>query len=102
MLYDQHMESLALLATLILAIAIVGGPLSLLFSWLRAKNQRKHQQPHRTALRIYFVLTIFFGAPALAVGIRLITLDIAISGKFFGLVGIATSAAAFLKLYRSR
>ncbi|MEY2871961.1 MAG: hypothetical protein RL526_101, partial [Actinomycetota bacterium] len=41
------MESLALLATLILAIAIVGGPLSLLFSWLRAKNQRKHQQPHR-------------------------------------------------------
>jgi len=71
------MESLALLAAAIIAIAVIGGPLSLIFSWLRTKNRRKHLQIHRTAQRIYAVLIILFGLPALVVGIRLMTLDIA-------------------------
>ena len=96
------MESLALLASLIISIAVVGGPLSLLFSWLRVRHQRNHLQPHRNVLRIYSVLVIIFGVPAIAVGIRLLTLDIAVGGKFFGLLGVATSSFALIRLYRTR
>ena len=96
------MESLALLAAAIIAIAVIGGPLSLIFSWLRTKNRRKHLQIHRTAQRIYALLIILFGLPALVVGIRLMTLDIAMGGKIFGFFGVLTSAIAFVQLFRSR
>ena len=96
------MESLALLAAAIIAIAVIGGPLSLIFSWLRTKNRRKHLQIHRTAQRIYALLIIIFGLPALVVGIRLMTLDIAMGGKIFGFFGVLTSSIALVQLFRSR
>ncbi len=96
------MESLALLAAFIISVAVIGGPLSLLFSWLRSRNKRKHLHTHRTAQRIYAALIIAFGLPALVVGIRLITLDIALGGKFFGALGVVTSATALIRLFRTR
>jgi len=96
------MESLALLAAAIIAIAVIGGPLSLIFSWLRNKNRRKHLQIHHTAQRIYALLIIIFGLPALVVGIRLMTLDIAMGGKIFGFFGVLTSSIALVQLFRSR
>ena len=96
------MESLALLAAIIISIAVIGGPLSLVFSLLRTKNRRKHLQLHRTVQRIYAVLIILFGLPALDVGVRLITLDIAIGGKVFGFFGVLTSSIALVQLSRSR
>ena len=96
------MESLALLAAAIIAIAVIGGPLSLIFSWLRTKNRRKHLQIHRRAQNMYAALIVLFGLPALLVGIRLITLDIAIGGKIFGFFGVLTSSLALVQLFRSR
>ena len=96
------MESLALLAAAIIAIAVMGGPLSLIFSWLRTKNRRKHLQIHRKAQNVFAALIILFGLPALVVGIRLITLDIAIGGKIFGFFGVLTSSIALAQLFRSR
>ena len=96
------MESLALLAAIIISIAVIGGPLSLVFSLLRTKNRRKHLQLHGTVQRIYAVLIILFGLPALVVGVRLITLDIAIGGKVFGFFGVLTSSIALVQLSRSR
>ena len=96
------MESLALLASLIIAVAVIGGPLSLLFAVLRERNKRKNLQSHMVALRVYAVLVLIFGAPALVVGIRLATLDIAIGGKIIGVIGAATSFMGLLKLFRSR
>jgi hypothetical protein len=96
------MESLALLAAAIIAIAVIGGPLSLIFSWLRSKNRRKHLQIHRKAQNVFAALIILFGLPALVVGIRLITLDIAIGGKIFGFFGVLTSSIALAQLFRSR
>ena len=96
------MESLALLAAAIIAIAVIGGPLSLIFSWLRSKNRRKHLQIHRKAQNLFAALIILFGLPALVVGIRLITLDIAIGGKIFGFFGVLTSSIALAQLFRSR
>jgi hypothetical protein len=96
------MESLALLAAAIIAIAVIGGPLSLIFSWLRSKNRRKHLQIHHKAQNVFAALIILFGLPALVVGIRLITLDIAIGGKIFGFFGVLTSSIALAQLFRSR
>jgi hypothetical protein len=96
------MESLALLAAAIIAIAVIGGPLSLIFSWLRSKNRRKHLQIHRKAQNVFAALIILFGLPAFVVGIRLITLDIAIGGKIFGFFGVLTSSIALAQLFRSR
>jgi succinate dehydrogenase hydrophobic anchor subunit len=96
------MESLALLAAAIVAVAVIGGPLSLFFSWLRTKNRRKHLQLHRRAQNIYAALILLFGLPALVVGIRLITLDLAIGGKIFGFIGALTSLIALIQLIRSR
>ena len=96
------MESLALLAAAIIAIAVIGGPLSLIFSWLRSKNRRKHLQIHRKAQNVFAALIILFGLPALVVGIRLITLDIAIGGKIFGFFGVLTSSIALAQLFRAR
>ena len=100
--YHQLMESLALLASLILAIAVIGGPLSLLFAILRGRNKRSNLQSHTVAQRVYAILILTFGLPALVVGLRLTTLDIAMGGKFFGLIGVATSFWALLRLFRSR
>jgi len=100
--YYQLMESLALLASLILAIAVIGGPLSLLFASLRGRKKRNNLQSHAISQRIYAILILTFGIPALIVGLRLITLDIAVGGKIFGLLGVITSFLALLILFRSR
>ena len=96
------MESLALLAAIIILISVIGGPLSFLFAWLLEKKKASASQHSISLLRIYTALVILFGLPALVVGVRLITLDIALGGKVFGVFGVATSSAALFKLFRSR
>lgn len=96
------MESLALLVAVIVSIALVGGPFSLLLANLRKRNKRAHLKPHSMALRLYAVFVMVFGIPAVLVGGRLITLDIGLGGKLFGLIGVVTGVMALTRLYKDR
>lgn len=91
------MESLALMVSIIVAISMIGGPLSLLFATLRRRNERKYLKKHLMTLRVYAILVFVFGVPAIVIGIRLATLDIGIGGKIVGLIGIATGTASIVK-----
>ena len=91
------MESLALMVSIIVAISMIGGPLSLIFAILRGRNKRKYLKKHLVTLRIYAVLVFVFGVPAIVIGIRLATLDIGIGGRLVGLIGIATGLASIVK-----
>lgn len=95
------MESLALMVSIIVAISMIGGPLSLLFATLRRRNQRKYLKKHQITLRIYAILVFIFGIPAIIIGIRLITLDIGVGGKVVGLIGIASGTAAMIKTLKN-
>lgn len=94
------MESLALLVTLIIAISILGGPLSFLLSFLYVKNARRHSRKHRLKVNLYFVLTLLFSIPAILVGFRFLTLDISIGGRVVGVVGVLTGSLAIYKSLR--
>ena len=96
------MESLALLVAIILSVAIVGGPLSLLFAFLYQRNSRKFFNRSVFKTRIFLILTILFAVPAILVGIRLLTLDIAFGGKFFGGLGVLTGASSLYKVFESK
>jgi hypothetical protein len=96
------MESLALLVAIILSVAIVGGPLSLLFAFLYQRNSRKFFNRSVFKTRLFLILTILFAVPAILVGIRLLTLDIAFGGKFFGGLGVLTGASSLYKVFESK
>ncbi len=96
------MESLALLVAIILSVAIVGGPLSLLFAFLYQRNSRKFFNRSVFKTRLFLILTILFAVPAIFVGIRLLTLDIAFGGKFFGGLGVLTGASSLYKVFESK
>ena len=96
------MESLALLVAIILSVAIVGGPLSLLFAFLYQRNSRKFFNRSVFKTRIFLILTILFAVPAILVGIRLLTLNIAFGGKFFGGLGVLTGASSLYKIFESK
>ncbi len=96
------MESLALLVAIILSVAIVGGPLSLLFAFLYQRNSRKFFNRSVFKTRLFLILTILFAVPAILVGIRLLTLNIAFGGKFFGGLGVLTGASSLYKVFESK
>ena len=94
------MESLALLVSLIVSVAFIGGPFSLLLVVLRKRSKRSNRKPNTLALRIYAVFVLVFAIPAVLVGGRLITLDIGMGGRLFGLIGIITGVLALVRLYK--
>lgn len=94
------MESLALLVAVILSIAVVGGPLSLFFSFLYERNNRKSFNRNNLRTRLYLSLAILLAAPAVLVGIRLLALEIALGGKFFGALGVLTGSISIYRVFR--
>ncbi|MFM1967223.1 MAG: hypothetical protein RL590_80 [Actinomycetota bacterium] len=96
------MESLALLAAFIVAIAVIGGPASLFFVYLLRRYRRAHLRPSIYVSRIYTFLILILAIPAILVGIRLLTLTLGIGGSLIGLFGIATGSLALFKLFRKQ
>ena len=96
------MESLALLVAIILSFAIVGGPLSLLFASLYQRDSRRFFNRSVFKTRLFLFLAILFAVPAILVGIRLLTLDIAFGGKVFGGLGVLTGATSLYKIFGSK
>lgn len=96
------MESLALLAALIVAIASIGGPASLFFVYLLRRYRRAHLRPSILVSRTYTFLILILAIPAILVGIRLLTLTLGIGGSLIGLFGITTGSLALFKLFRKQ
>lgn len=87
------MESLALLATLIVSIAFLGGPLSFLLSRLLTRKGR-------TLSSFGKVVTLNFALPAIAVGLYLILLDIGLGARIMGAIGVTTGLLAAIRILR--
>ena len=86
------MESLALLAALIVSIAFIGGPLSFLLSFLKNLTGKLEIG------RIFFLF--LFGIPALLVGTYLVTQRISPGATFMGLIGISSSSLAMYRVIK--
>lgn len=82
------MESLALVVAIIVAISFVGGPVSVLLSFLP-----------QTAAKVGAVL---FGACSAVVSVYLLVVSSAIGGRLFGLFGLATSGFALWRVFTAR
>ena len=82
------MESLALIVAIIVAISFVGGPVSVLLSFL----------PQPAAK----VGTVVFGGSAAVVSVYLLVVSSAIGGRLFALFGLATSGFALWRLATSK
>lgn len=95
------MESLALLVTVIISIALLGGPLSLLFSFLYKRRSPSHLRKKKMQQSIYRWLAIILALPAILVGLRLITLDLGLGGVLIGLVGALTGGLAIYRTLKS-
>ncbi|MBU3692545.1 MAG: hypothetical protein FGM47_03380 [Candidatus Nanopelagicaceae bacterium] len=93
------MESLALLAALIVSIASIGGPASLFFVFLFKRYKRAHLRPSVLISRIYSFVILILSIPAILVGMRLLTLDFGLGGSIIGLIGITTGSLALFKLF---
>ncbi len=93
------MESLALLAALIVSIASIGGPASLFLVYLYRRYRRAHLRPSVLISRIYTFLILILAIPAILVGMRLLTLNLGIGGLIIGLFGITTGSLALFKLF---
>ncbi len=96
------MESLALLAAVVVATASIGGPLSLLISYLYQRYRKSRQTLNRTVRFVYIALTVLLAVPAILVGLRLVTLDLGFGGILFGFTGIITGAMAIRKLFNQK
>ncbi|NCX03935.1 MAG: phosphatase [Betaproteobacteria bacterium] len=96
------MESLALLAAFIVAIAVIGGPASLFFVYLLRRYRRAHLRPSISVSRIYIFLILIFAVPAILVGMRLLTLNLGVGGSVIGLIGVVTGSWAIFKLTRKQ
>ena len=93
------MESLALLAALIVSIASIGGPTSLFLVYLYRRYKRAHLRPRVLISRIYTFSILILAIPAILVGMRLLTLTLGIGGSMIGLVGVITGSWAIFKLF---
>ncbi|MEY3156403.1 MAG: hypothetical protein RL257_423 [Actinomycetota bacterium] len=93
------MESLALLAALIVSIASIGGPASLFFVYLYRRYRRAHLRPSVLVSRTYTFLILLLAIPAILVGLRLLTLNLSVGGSIIGLFGITTGSMALFKLF---
>lgn len=81
-------ESLALMVALIVALAVMGGPLSLLLSFLPMRWTR--------------VLAILLGGIAVLDGGRMVWLQVSTGATLMGFVGIATGGLALWRCLRRR
>ena len=88
------MESLALLAAIIVSIAFIGGPLSFVLSLLKNLSGLLEKS------RIFFVF--LFAIPAFLVGIFLVFKVISPGATFMGIVGIFTSSGAVYRVTRQK
>ena len=84
------MESLALLAALIVALSVLGGPLALLL----ARNLKSEPKPSY----IRAVIASFVAIPAFFTGLNLILIDIGIGGRIVGLVGVVCGSLTIYKI----
>ena len=84
------MESLALLAALIVALSVLGGPLALLL----ARNLKSEPKPSY----IRAVIASFVAIPAFFTGLNLVLIDIGIGGRIVGLVGVVCGSLTIYKI----
>lgn len=82
------MESLALLVAIFVAISFVGGPVSVLLSFLP-----------QTAAKVG---AVFFAACSAAVSVYLLVVSSAIGGRLFAVFGLATSGFALWRVFTAR
>ena len=85
------MESLALLATMIISLTVLGGPISLLLTFI----------PQRLLpLAVIKILAFAFAAIAIFVGIMLIINVNSIGAFITGLIGITTAVFAIYRVIK--
>jgi hypothetical protein len=85
------MESLALLATVIISLTVLGGPISLLLTFV----------PQRLLpLAVIKIWAFLFAAIAILVGIMLIINVNSIGAVITGLIGISTALFAIYRVIR--
>ena len=85
------MESLALLATLIISLTVLGGPISLLLTFI----------PQRLLpLAVIKILALAIAAIAILVGIMLIINVNSIGALIMGVIGIATGIIAIYRVIK--
>jgi hypothetical protein len=85
------MESLALLATVIISLTVLGGPISLLLTFV----------PQRLLpLAVIKIWAFLFAAIAILVGIMLIINVNAIGAVITGLIGITTAVFAIYRVIK--
>ena len=84
------MESLALLAALIVALSVLGGPLALLLT----RNLKSEPKPSY----IRAVIASFVAIPAFFTGLNLVLIDIGIGGRIVGLVGVLCGSLTIYKI----
>ena len=84
------MESLALMAAIIVAISVIGGPIALLLS------RKLRGEPKPSYIRA--VIASFVAIPAFFTGLNLILIDIGIGGRIVGLVGVVCGSLTIYKI----
>ena len=84
------MESLALLAALIVSISMLGGPLALLLT------RNLHLEPKPSYVRA--VIASLIAIPAFFTGLNLVLIDIGIGGRIMGLFGVACGAFTIFRI----
>ena len=85
------MESLALLATVIISLTVLGGPISLLLTFI----------PQRLLpLAVIKIWAFLFAAIAILVGIMLIINVNSIGALIMGVIGIATGIIAIYRVIK--
>ena len=85
------MESLAILAVLLIALTVLGGPISLLLTFI----------PQRLLpLAVIKILAFVFALVAILVGIMLIINVNSIGAMIMGIIGIATAVFAIYRVIK--
>ena len=85
------MESLALLATVIISLTVLGGPISLLLTFI----------PQRLLpLAVIKIWAFVFASVAILVGIMLIINVNSIGAMIMGIIGIATAVFAIYRVIK--
>jgi hypothetical protein len=85
------LESLAILAVLLIALTVLGGPISLLLTFI----------PQRLLpLAVIKIWAFVFASVAILVGIMLIINVNSIGAMFMGIIGIATAVFAIYRVIK--
>lgn len=82
------MESLALMASIIVLSSFLGGPISLILTLYKLEKSSIIRR----------VVAIIFAVIAIIVGVYLISLDIGIGAKYMGAVGIFCGVASIYRI----